>query len=71
MSYFSRNDDAVQRGGKVAADIACALLLGAFSLVFFGLLGGVIAFVIGATMLIDTDVPGFGVPMSLPPIMMP
>jgi len=28
-------------------------------------IGGVIAFVIGATMLIETDVPGFGVPLSL------
>ena len=28
-------------------------------------IGGVIAFVVGAVMLIDTDVPGFGVPWSL------
>ena len=28
-------------------------------------IGGVIAFVVGALMLIDTDVPGFGVPVSL------
>jgi membrane-bound serine protease (ClpP class) len=28
-------------------------------------IGGVIAFVVGALMLIDTDVPGFGVPLSL------
>ena len=28
-------------------------------------IGGVIAFVVGAVMLIDTDVPGFGVPLSL------
>jgi membrane-bound serine protease (ClpP class) len=28
-------------------------------------LGGVAAFIIGATMLIDTDVPGYGVPLSL------
>jgi membrane-bound serine protease (ClpP class) len=28
-------------------------------------IGGVIAFVIGATMLIETDIPGFGVPVSL------
>ena len=55
MSYFSRNDDAVQRGGKVAADIACALLLCAFSLVFFGLFGGVIAFVLLESALIGVD----------------
>ena len=28
-------------------------------------IGGVIAFVVGALMLIDTDVPGFGIPVSL------
>ena len=28
-------------------------------------IGGVVAFVIGATMLVDTDIPGFGVPVSL------
>jgi hypothetical protein len=55
MSYFSRNDDAAQRGGKVAADIACALLLCAFSLVFFGLIGGLIAFVILEAALIGVD----------------
>ncbi len=27
--------------------------------------GGIVAFIVGATMLIDTDVPGFGVPLSL------
>jgi hypothetical protein len=55
MSYFSRNDDAAQRGGKVAADIACALLLCAFCLVFFGLIGGVIAFVVLEAALIGVD----------------
>jgi hypothetical protein len=55
MSYFSRNDDAVQRGGKVAADIACALLLCAFSLGFFGFLGGAIAFVVLEAALIGVD----------------
>ena len=28
-------------------------------------IGGVIAFVVGSVILIDTDVPGFGVPWSL------
>ncbi|MGC1818015.1 MAG: NfeD family protein, partial [Casimicrobiaceae bacterium] len=27
--------------------------------------GGIVAFIVGATMLIDTEVPGFGVPLSL------
>ena len=26
MAYFSGTDDAAQRGGKVAADIACAVM---------------------------------------------
>jgi hypothetical protein len=55
MSYFSRNDDAAQRGGKVAADIACALLLCALCLAFFGYLGGVIAFVVLEAALIGVD----------------
>jgi hypothetical protein len=55
MAYFSSNDDAAQRGGKIAADIACALLLLTFSVVFFGLLGGVIAFVILEAALIGVD----------------
>jgi hypothetical protein len=55
MSYFSRNDDAAQRGGKIAADIACALLLCAFCLVFFGYLGGAIAFVVLEAALIGVD----------------
>jgi len=28
-------------------------------------IGGVIAFAIGAVMLVDTDIPGFGIPLSL------
>ena len=28
-------------------------------------IGGVVAFVFGALMLIDTDVPGFGIPLAL------
>jgi hypothetical protein len=55
MAYFSSNDDGAQRGGKIAADIACALLLLTFSVVFFGLLGGVVAFVILEAALIGVD----------------
>lgn len=55
MSYFSGNDDGAQRGGKIAADIACGLLLLAFSVVFFGVLGGVVAFVILEAALIGVD----------------
>ena len=46
MPYFTRSQDRIERGGKMVADIFCALLLLAFSLVCFGGLGGVLAFVI-------------------------
>ena len=46
MPYFTRSQDRIERGGKMVADIFCALLLLAFSLVSFGALGGLIAFVI-------------------------
>jgi len=55
MAYFSRNQDGLERGGKIAADIACAVLLAAFSIVFFGVLGGVVAFVILEAALIAVD----------------
>ena len=55
MGYFSPTDDAAQRGGKVAADILCAVLLLAFSIVFFGYLGGTIAFIVLESALIGVD----------------
>ena len=55
MAYFSGTDDAAQRGGKIAADIACAVMLLAFSTVFFGYLGGVIAFLLLEFALIGVD----------------
>ena len=55
MAYFSSTDDAAERGGKVAADIACALLLLAFSIAFFGVVGGVIAFILLESALIGVD----------------
>jgi len=55
MAYFSSNDDGAQRGGKIAADIACGLLLLTFSIVFFGFLGGVVAFLILGAALIGVD----------------
>jgi hypothetical protein len=55
MAYFSPTDDAAQRGGKVAADIVCALLLLAFSVVFFGYLGGVVAFILLEAALLGVD----------------
>ena len=45
-TYFSRNQDSVERGGKVLADLFCLVLLGVFSIAFFGLIGGIVAVVI-------------------------
>jgi hypothetical protein len=46
MAYFSRGHDAIERGGKILADAFCAALLLAFSIAFFGWLGGAVAFLI-------------------------
>ena len=43
------------RGGKIAAEIFCALILGAFCIAFFGLLGGLAAFIILETALVGVD----------------
>jgi hypothetical protein len=59
MPYFTRSQDSIERGGKIAADIFCALLLLGFSLVCFGALGGLLAFLIleGALLAVDYLVP--------------
>ena len=31
MAYFSKNQDGINRGGKIVADVVCALLIAAFS----------------------------------------
>jgi len=43
MAYFPRNMRSIERGSKLLADILVALLLLTFSIVYFGVLGGVIA----------------------------
>ncbi|HEY3791891.1 MAG TPA: hypothetical protein VGM09_08670 [Bradyrhizobium sp.] len=55
MTYFSRNQDQIERGAKVVADVFCALLLVAFAIVFFGLLGGLVGFVILEAALLAVD----------------
>jgi hypothetical protein len=59
MPYFTRAQDRIDRGGKIVADVFCALLLLAFSLVCFGALGGLIAFLIleAGLLVIDYIVP--------------
>jgi hypothetical protein len=55
MAYFQRRQDGFQRVGKVLADIFCALVLLTFSLAFFGLWGGLLAFVILDAAIIAVD----------------
>ncbi len=55
MAYFSSNQDSVQRGAKIAADIFCLLIIGFFSFAFFGVLGGVVALVILEAALLGVD----------------
>jgi hypothetical protein len=56
MTYFSKNQDQIERGAKVVADVFCALpLLVAFAIVFFGLLGGLVGFIILEAALLAVD----------------
>ena len=59
MPYFTRSQDRIDRGGKLAADIFCALLLLGFSFACFGLVGGLLAFMVleGALLAVDYVVP--------------
>lgn len=70
MPYFTRSQDGLDRGGKTVADVFCALLLLIFAVVFFGPLGGLLAFLVLEVLLIavdfvvpssDDDVPGAAV----------
>src|SRR5436305_14327586 len=59
MPYFTRSQNRIDRGGKLVADIFCALLLLALGVACFGLLGGLLAFVVleGALLVVDDVVP--------------
>ena len=59
MPYFTADQTRGERNGKVLADIFCALLLAIFSVVFFGWLGGLAAFIVveGCLLAIDWVVP--------------
>jgi len=59
MPYFTRSQDRIERGGKMAADIFCALLLLALGLACFGFVYGLLAFVVleGALLVVDYVVP--------------
>ncbi|MCK1622373.1 hypothetical protein IVA87_20565 [Bradyrhizobium sp. 147] len=55
MPYFTSRQDQAQRICKVLADVFCAILLATFSIVFFGLLGGIAAFVVVEAGLLAID----------------
>ncbi|PJG55271.1 hypothetical protein CVM73_09345 [Bradyrhizobium forestalis] len=55
MSYFPSGQDRDFRICKILADVFCAILLGTFSVVFFGWLGGIVAFVILEAGLLGID----------------
>ena len=55
MAYFSSKQDGIERGSKVAADIACAVLLLTFAVVFFGWIGGALSFLVLGAALIGID----------------
>lgn len=55
MPYFPSEQDRDFRICKVLADLFCAILLGTFSIVFFGWLGGIAAFLILEACLIGLD----------------
>ena len=47
MAYFQRKMDGIERGGKIAADVFCVLLLGMIAMGCIGILPA-----IGATVLV-------------------
>ena len=55
VAYFARNQDGLERGAKILADIACAALLLTFLIVFFGFLGGLAGFVVLEAALLSVD----------------
>ena len=59
MAYFSENNDRIDRGGKIVADIFCAVIILMFAIAFFGALGGLLGFIIleGALLAVDYVVP--------------
>ncbi len=46
MAYFQRRMDGIERGGKIAADVFCVLLLGVVALGCLGVFSGVVASVL-------------------------
>jgi hypothetical protein len=59
MAYFHKKQDGFDRAGKIIADVFIALLILTFAIAFFGMLGGLLAFVVleGALLTVDFVVP--------------
>ena len=55
MAYFSTKQVGIEGGAKVVADIFCAALLLTFSLVFFGMLIGLVGFIIVECAILSID----------------
>lgn len=55
MPYVSSQQDQLERNAKIVADIFCAAMLLAFSIVFFGLIGGIVAFAVVESCLLAVD----------------
>lgn len=55
MGYFHKDQDVIDRGGKVVADILCALMILTFAITFFGAPGGLLAFVVLEGVLLAID----------------
>lgn len=67
LALFSFHMLPINYAGLALMALGIAFMVGEAFLPSFGVLGigGVIAFSFGAVMLIDTDLPGFGIPLSL------
>ncbi|WP_375308400.1 hypothetical protein WI560_13535 [Bradyrhizobium sp. A11] len=55
MPYFTSDQDRGERIAKVLADVFCAVLLLTFSIVFFGSIGGPVAFLVVEAWLLAVD----------------
>jgi hypothetical protein len=55
MAYFSKTMNSIERSLKIVADVLVALLILVFAIVFFGVLGGLVAFLILEAALLSVD----------------
>ena len=59
MAYFLKRESGSERGGKILADVFCALIILVFAVVYFGFLGGVLTtlVLVGAIIALDFLMP--------------